>query len=130
MCARGWQLFLWFCVLMHSCLLSYHDALTALGESSEDEAETTHSPAATGGGAGGGADSSGNETRMGWSERVRAGILEYKAGRDAASAAPTTSFVQKRQRSQVMPDEVSESFDPAKHAAIEKNVKAEKVRVM
>jgi hypothetical protein len=37
--------------------------------------------------------------------------------------------VQKRQRSQVMADEVSESFDPARHAAIEKNIKAEKVRV-
>ena len=108
----------------------YRNALTALGESSEDEAETTHSQAAAGGGPGSGAGSSGNEPRMGLSERVRAGILEYKAGRDAASAAPTTSFVQKRQRSQVMADEVSESFDPARHAAIEKNVKAEKVRVM
>jgi len=121
----------WLLVCTFACLpaLTFPRlALTALGESDDDEAQGSSAAAASRADASTTEGGSGKESasKPGVSENLRLAGLTHKADKKTAGAAPTASFHEKREIAPVF-DEFSPGFDTEKYAAAEKKVKAEKV---
>lgn len=100
---------------------------TALGES-DDEADAPGSSAGAAASTADATGGAGGDSKTALSEKLRRAALLHKAGKQAADAAPTTSFQQKRALAQVF-DDPSPDFDKESYVAAENKVKAEKVRL-